>query len=224
MFEDLAIDGAEEELRKGVLHGVVVDVGAVNEFYGLGGIGEGLVVARDNLGDGDFVTAFEESLGDAVDVDFGVAGADEEKTDEESSSLCLANELQFFVAGEDRLEDKILLLLQAFVAYFGSTLCCLHHSFGGVPIAKFLLGNVVGIDVEDVCRPFAFEELNGRGCLARPIRSGYDAEGWTAFGAHSATARFCLMRRAVSASIRRLASSARAVDLRAATATFSMMA
>ena len=87
MLENGAIDGAVEELRKGILYGVVVDVSAVNEFYGLGGIGEGLVVARDNLGDGDFVTAFEESLGDAVDVDFGVAGADEEKRDEESSSL-----------------------------------------------------------------------------------------------------------------------------------------
>ena len=61
--------------------------------------------------------------------------------------------------------------------------------------------NVVGIDVKAVCRPFAFEELDGRSCLARPVRSGYDAESWTTFGAHNAGADLSALIAAIAASL-----------------------
>ena len=57
LFEQLAVAGAIEQAGKLVVDGVVVNVGAVDERDGFLGIDERLVVAGDDFGDRNLMTA-----------------------------------------------------------------------------------------------------------------------------------------------------------------------
>lgn len=130
LLEDLTVDGTVEKLWKGVLHRVVVDIRTVNQFDGLGSIGDRFIVARNDLGDGDFMTAVHYALGNALSVDGWILGADKKQTDEESRCFCFPYKFQLLFRGKYCLEYKIRLLLQTFVSFFGGKACGFHYGFG----------------------------------------------------------------------------------------------
>lgn len=75
-----------------IFHRVVVDVGAIDETDGFGGVFKGFVVAGNDFGDGDFMTAIQITLYYTMNVDFWVFCTDEEEADKETCGFCLTDE------------------------------------------------------------------------------------------------------------------------------------
>ena len=87
-----------------VIYGIVVNIGAINEGDGLVGIDERLVIAGNNLGDGNLMTTVQITLGDAGDIDGRIGRADVKKADEEPCILSFAKKFQLLRGRKDRFK------------------------------------------------------------------------------------------------------------------------
>ena len=197
-----------------IVYGIVVDVGTVSNLTDAAAVKEGFVVAGDNLCDGHVVTTFHHPTGNARGIDGRMACSYEEETDEEASLVGTTDIVKFVVSRKNSLEYQAFPLSQAILAHGLAILHGLHNGIGRVPVAKPVLGYLVGIDINGILHPLMLKDLRGDGCLTRAVWPGNDdKDGFVSGGYHAAeifwaSCRNCSKKRLVASSLLRLASSA----------------
>lgn len=87
---------------------IVVEINAVGNGCCYLAVDDGLLVARNNLGIGDIMSAFHHASSDTGCIDRGRPGADKEQPDEKACLFGTANKVQLVVGREDGLEYHAL--------------------------------------------------------------------------------------------------------------------
>ena len=122
--------------------------------------------------------------------------------------------VKFVICREDCLKYQTFPFSETFLSKLFTILNRLHDGLLGIPVAEFVLGNLVGININGIFHPLMLQNLSGDSRLARTVWPGNDNKYWFVnSGYHVATifwasCRICSKKRLVASSFVRLAASA----------------
>ena len=144
---------AEKQLGLGIFYGIVIDVGPICQFRSYVAINDRAIVAGYDFGDWHIVAAFHDSLGNSCSIDSRAVCRDEKQANEEARLFCSLYVVDLLRYRKNRLKYKALLFCQTILPQILTIFHRLHDGILIVPIAKFLLGNDIRVDIYCILQP-----------------------------------------------------------------------
>lgn len=213
-FEHLPINHAEEQACLLIVNGIIIDICSVSNQTYAPAVEDRLVVTRNNLGNGYIVTALHHTTSDTRGIDGWMISGNKEYADEEACLMSTTDVVKFVICREDSLKYQTFLFSEAFLSKLCTILNRLHDGLLGIPVAEFIFGNLVRVDINGILHPLMLKNLCGDSRLARTVWPGNNDEyrfmnsGYHAAIIFWASCRIRSKKRLVASSFVRLAASA----------------
>ena len=171
LFGQFPIDRTEEQLGKGVVNGIVVNIQSVHKGGKQAAVGDGLVVTADDFRDGNIVSARHDAAGNTRGIDLRAIGTDKKQPNEITFLLCMFHERNLVGGGQYRFENQTAFVGDALFPCLGGITDGLHHGIRRVPVSEHIARNVIRVDVFATVDPLMFQYLFRYGRFSRTVRA-----------------------------------------------------
>lgn len=166
---------------------VIIKIGTVDDRQNRNAVRQGLVIPINDFPDRHIMPAFHDPQRNPLSINSRVIGTNKKQTDKKAATNRTLNEINFILAGKDTLESQASPFSQAGLTNRTSFIGRLQNRIRGVPVAKFVLSNLIRIHVDASLHPFVTKQLLRDCGFPRSIRPGHDNQDRPTFRIHRFT-------------------------------------